>query len=143
MEDYPVEHRKILVQEYQQIRKTTDWSLVENKVVEKALEKDLYSICVIDADKLIGIGRVIGDGALYFYVQDVIVSPSYQGKGIGKLIMKNIETFINQNANNNSFIGLMAAKNTKEFYYNFSYKERPANKPGMYKIIKNITSQIE
>jgi len=136
MKEYRVEHRKILVQEYQQIRNTTDWNPVENKVVEKALEKDLFSICVLDANKIIGIGRVIGDGALYFYIQDVIVSPDYQGKGIGKLIMKNIETFINQNANNNSFVGLMAAKKTNEFYWNFGYKERPANKPGMYKLIK-------
>ncbi len=136
MKEYLIEHRKILVQEYQQIRKTTDWNPVENKVVEKALEKDLFSICVIDADQIIGIGRVIGDGALYFYIQDVIVSPDYQGRGIGKLIMKNIETFINQNANNNSFVGLMAAKETKEFYFNFGFKERPAIKPGMYKVIK-------
>ena len=136
MKKYRIEHRKILPKEYLQIRKTTDWNPIEDEVVKKALEKDLFSICVMDADKLIGIGRVIGDGALYFYIQDVIVSPNYQCKGIGKLIMKNIEVFITQNANNNSFVGLMAAEGVKEFYCNFGYLERPVDQPGMYKVIK-------
>ena len=96
----------------------------------------IFSICISDHDKVIGIGRVIGDGAIYFYIQDVIVLPEYQGKGIGKLIMKNIEEFIKKNANDNSFVGLMAAYRVKEFYHKYGYFERSNDKPGMFKIIK-------
>jgi len=138
MNNYKLEIRKIKVEEYQELRKTTGWNLIEDEIVKIALENNLFSVCVFDGDKLIGMGRVIGDGAIYFYIQDIIVLPEYQGKGVGKLIMNNIELFLNKAANNNSFIGLMAAKDVKEFYNKFGYNERPENRPGMYKtIVKN------
>jgi GNAT superfamily N-acetyltransferase len=133
---YNIEQRKIKVGEYQTIRKTTGWDMLEDSVVEKALQRDLFSVCVFDNDKLIGIGRVIGDGAIYFYIQDIIVIPDYQKKEIGKLIMEDVEDYILNNSNANSFIGLMAAVGVKEFYYKYGYAERPINRPGMYKVIK-------
>jgi len=32
-------------------------------------------------------GRIVGDGVTICYIQDVIVLPEYQGKGIGKAII--------------------------------------------------------
>lgn len=110
--------------------------MLEDWVVKKALKNDLYSVCVFDENNLIGIGRVIGDGGIYFYIQDVIVHPDYQGKGVGKTIMERIELFLRGKADNNSFIGLMAAEGVKDFYRGFGYEERAENRPGMYKIIK-------
>ena len=136
MSNYKIEIRRLRTNEYQSLRKTTDWFQIEDEVVYKSLENDLYSICVSDNDKIIGMGRIVGDGAIYFYIQDVIVLPEYQGKGVGKLIMNHIEAFLNKNASNNSFIGLMAADGVTEFYQKFGYVERPENMPGMYKMIK-------
>lgn len=96
----------------------------------------MYSICIFDEDEIIGIGRVIGDGAIYFYIQDVIVHPKYRGKKVGALIMKNIGAFLHKTANKNSFIGLMSAKNVKNFYKKYGYTERSEDSPGMYKYIK-------
>ncbi|MCX6186832.1 MAG: GNAT family N-acetyltransferase [Bacteroidetes bacterium] len=136
-DDFRLKIRKIRVEEYQSLRKTTSWDLIEDNIVKTALENDLFSICVYDNEKLIGMGRVIGDGAIYFYIQDIIVTPEYKGRGVGKLIMSKIELFLNETSNNNSFVGLMAVAGVKEFYYKFGYKERPDNRPGMYKIIKH------
>ena len=135
MKPFRIECRKIRVEEYQKLRNTTSWNSFEDELVKKALDADLFSVCLFDGDKIIGMGRVIGDGVIYFYIQDVIVLPEYQGKGVGKLIMEKLENFINQTANNNSFIGLMAAENVKGFYTRFGYKERPENRLGMYKVI--------
>ncbi len=132
-----IENRKISVEEYQSTRKTTGWAMLDDVVVSKGLENDLHSVCIFDSNKLIGIGRVVGDGAIYFYIQDIIVIPEYKGKGIGKLIMNNIETYLINNTNNNSFVGLMAAEGVHAFYYKFGYAERAESKPGMFKMIKN------
>lgn len=129
------EQNKLTTTEYQSIRETTDWCSLKNDMVEKALKNDLFSISVYDKDKLIGIGRVIGDGAIYFYLQDIIVIPEYQNKGIGLLMMEKIEEYFSIAANSNSFIGLMAAKDVKEFYEKFGYKVRPSDRPGMYKMV--------
>lgn len=131
-----IENRKISVAEYQMMRKTTGWAMLDNDVVERALENDLFSVCVFDDEKLIGIGHVVGDGYIYFYIQDIIVIPSYQNKGIGRIIMENIEAYLSQATNNNSFIGLMAADDVEDFYKRFGYQIRPVNKPGMFKMVK-------
>ncbi len=39
-------------------------------------------------DKLVGIARAVGDGATIVFVQDLIVVPSYQRRGIGKQLMQ-------------------------------------------------------
>ena len=136
MKNVKIVRRKITVEEYQVLRGTTDWFQLEDHVVEKSLDNDLFSVCLFDDDKLVGIGRIVGDGAIYFYIQDIIVIPSHQGKGIGTLIMNEIESYLNDNAYNNSFIGLMAAEGVQGFYHRFGYKERDNNKPGMSKLMK-------
>ncbi len=128
-----IEIRKLTVSEYQTLRQTTGWDMLDDKVVKMALENDLFSLIVVDGNTPIGMGRVIGDGGIYFYIQDIIVHPKYQKAGIGKLIMQHIETFLKESAPHNAFIGLMAAAGVQEFYHSFGYKVRPENGPGMFK----------
>ena len=136
MENFRIEQRHIKVKEYQALRKTTDWFQLEDHVVEKSLKNDLFSVCVFDNEKLIGMGRIVGDGAIYFYIQDIIVIPEYHAKGIGTLIMNEIENYLDKNAFTNSFIGLMAAEGVREFYHKFGYKERDVDRPGMSKLMR-------
>lgn len=125
-----------MLNEYQHLRNTTGWPNIEDEKVAKALDHDLFSVCVLENDKIIGMGRVIGDAAIYFYIQDVIVHPNYQGKGIGRLIMDTIEDYLEKEAGNNAFIGLMAAEGVKDFYKKYGFSERPGNRPGMFKNVQ-------
>jgi len=59
---------------------------------------------------------VIGDGGLYFYIQDVIVHSEYQNQGFGKVLMKEFMNYISANAKTGAFIGLMAAKGLEKYY---------------------------
>lgn len=136
MKNYHLEIRKIKVDEYQSLRNTTGWDSIADEVVKKALKNDLFSVCVLDGEKIIGMGRVIGDGAIYFYIQDVIVHPQHKSRGVGKMIMNSIEKYLDKVTYNNSFIGLMAAEGVKEFYEKYGYLERPAGRPGMFKVVK-------
>jgi hypothetical protein len=43
-------------------------------------EHTIYSLCVYDENKLICYGRNIGDKTIFLYIQDIMVSPEYQGK---------------------------------------------------------------
>ncbi|MEE4255658.1 MAG: GNAT family N-acetyltransferase [Bacteroidales bacterium] len=136
MENIRIERRRLTVDEYQYLRGTTNWFKIEDKAVEKSIDNELFSVCVYDGQKIVGMGRIVGDGAIYFYIQDIIVIPSYQGKGLGVRIMNEIETFLLENAYNNSFIGLMAADGVHEFYLKFGYEKRDDKKPGMSKLMK-------
>nr|WP_299341237.1 GNAT family N-acetyltransferase [Allomuricauda sp.] len=131
-----IEVRRIEVKEYQLLRAQTNWNPIEDTTAQTALENDLYSVIVLDDNKPVAMGRVIGDGAIYFYVQDIIVHTAYRDMGIGNLVMEHIEYFLEGAAQPNSFIGLMAAKGTQKFYRRFGYKERESESPGMFKILK-------
>lgn len=76
-------------------------------------------------------GRVIGDG-LYYYIQDLIVHPAHQSKGIGRKTMGMLMQYINSTAPKGSFIGLMAAKGLEKFYLEFGFQKRPDDAPGMF-----------
>ena len=61
-------------------------------VAETSIKNSIFSVTVKDSHKLIGMGRIVGDGAIYYYIQDIVVHPEYQGQGIGKKIMKEVHS---------------------------------------------------
>ena len=137
MSRYKVEIRKPTIGEYQTLRASAGWSSIDDERIRAALQKDLYTVCIVHLNELVGMGRVIGDGAIYFYIQDVIVLPEHQGNGVGSIIMKNIERFLGGKAKDNAFVGLMAAEGVSAFYKRFGYLERPPRGPGMFKVVNN------
>lgn len=64
---------------------TSNPSLVEN-----AYKHSLRILGAYDSEKLVGIIRVVGDGYSIIYVQDIIVLPEYQRKGIGTSLLKKV-----------------------------------------------------
>ena len=131
-----IEHRIPTVDEYFEIRKTTNWWDVNKTAAEKALEASLFSVVAVENEYVVGFGRIVGDGGLYFYIQDLIVRPEFQNKGIGKSLMSEIMDFIKTNAKTGAFVGLMAAKGIAEYYKTFGFQTRDSDAPGMYKVIQ-------
>lgn len=130
-----IEHRNPSVAEYQLLRGSTDWEELEDATVEKGLQGSLFSVCFTVGGELAGAGRIVGDGAIYFYIQDVIVLPEYQKTGLGDMIMAELEEWLKENTQKHSFIGLMATEGIKDFYTRFGYSERGGRKPGMFKMM--------
>ena len=46
--------------------------------------------------------------------------------------------YIDNNANNNSFVGLMASEGVEKFYNKLGFETRPASRPGMYMINRKV-----
>jgi len=117
-------------EEYLYLRQLVGWNLLERDVVEKALPASLYCVCAVVDRTVIGMARIIGDGGLAYYIQDVIVIPEYQRKGIGTQLMNKIMEYIRTNAYNNSVVGLMAAKGKELFYTRYGFTIRSDNNLG-------------
>ena len=135
MGSFRIEERSINPEEYLGLRATTNWLPVSREQAVIALSNDLFSVCVLHNRELVGIGRLIGDGAVYYYIQDIIVKPEYQDRGIGSRIMESLENYLIKNAPAGSFVGLMAAEDTEGFYKQYGYEKRASNRPGMFKYI--------
>lgn len=59
-------------------------------MLANAYKHSLKILGAYDAEKLVGIIRVVGDGYSMVYIQDIIVLPEYQRKGIGTLLLERI-----------------------------------------------------
>lgn len=130
-----IEERTPTFDEYISLRQSASWKLTEEIPTKNALENALYSVIATENEKVIGVGRVIGDGGLYYYVQDLIVDPDYQCRGYGRAMMSKLMNFIKQHASPGSIIGLMAAPGLEDFYREFGFESKPEYGTGMYIII--------
>jgi GNAT superfamily N-acetyltransferase len=122
------------ISDYRRLRAAVGWSELAPETMGKGLEGSLYSVCVRRGEEVVGCGRVVGDGAVYFYIQDVIVLPEHQGQGLGARIMDRIVAYLDGHAHQNSFIALMAAKGAEGFYERYGFTRRPPDRPGMFLI---------
>jgi len=117
-------------EEYNWLRSLVGWSTYQESVIENALPNTLYCVCAYRGDALVGMARIIGDGGMVYYIQDVIVIPDYQRQGIGTQMMDMIMVYIRLHASQNSIIGLMSALGKEAFYEKYGFKIRPTEKYG-------------
>ena len=80
-----------------------DWSTMQG-----SLDGSLAGAVVTDGGATVGMGRLVGDGVKYFYVQDMVVAPGHQQRGVGKLILDALLEHVAEVAPDHAFVGLFA-----------------------------------
>jgi len=50
----------------------------------------------VEGDEVVGMGRLVGDGALTLYVSDICVAPEHQGKGLSRLILNALVSHVDE-----------------------------------------------
>jgi ribosomal protein S18 acetylase RimI-like enzyme len=136
MNEFTLLKRLPTIEELKSFHVAVGWDNVDDAAIATALKNSLFGCVVLHNGRTIGCGRVIGDGGMYFYIQDIIVLPEYQGRGLGLLLMQAVMDHIGNIARPNAFIGLMAAKDKAGFYLKFGFAERPPGRPGMFIVWK-------
>ncbi len=58
--------------------------------LKNGYRNSLYILGAYEGDKLVGIIRTVGDGVTIVFIQDLLVLPEYQHKGIGTMLIKAI-----------------------------------------------------
>ena len=106
-------------------RANEGWGEISQETAEASLSASLVNVCAFEGERLAGFGRVVGDGHLYFYIQDLIVAPTYRGRGVGKQIMERLIEEIKNRATSGAMIGLMSAHGKEAFYKKFGFIVRP------------------
>lgn len=108
--------------------------------VKIALENTIATFTCYDNNVPVGMVRLIGDGGMSFYIKDFVVIPSYQGKGVGTLLIKTVENYIKDIKNDDWAVSLelISTKDAINFYKKHGFEERPCDwdGPGMFKMIR-------
>ena len=68
-------------------------------------------------------GRIIGDGGCFYTVVDIAVAPPYQGRGLGKRIMKALDEWLRANAEPSAYVTLVADGEARHLYAKYGFVE--------------------
>jgi ribosomal protein S18 acetylase RimI-like enzyme len=109
--------------DYKRLNTLVGWGMYKNfNVAEVALKNTLFSVMAIDGDSVVGMGRIVGDGAIFFYLQDIVVAPDYQRQGIGTAIMDALVAWLDEHAPAKAYISLFTGCDKAAFYERYGFK---------------------
>jgi GNAT superfamily N-acetyltransferase len=131
------------IEEYRYLCTAVGWEAVMNlSAASKALPNSLYGVVAICDGQTVGMGRVVGDGAIFYYVQDVAVLPAHQGKGVGSQIVGRLTDMVKRDAPEKAFLGVFAAEGTLSFYEQFGFEQHPVL-TGMFQVVPSKEEQTQ
>lgn len=96
-----------------------------------ALGNSLFTASLYDGEKLIGFGRIVGDGGITYVVSDIMVDKAYRRRGLAEQIMKAVDAYFDRNAHGDSYISLIANRPADRLYLKHRFEYLPENKCGM------------
>jgi len=128
---------------YNSLRNILGWKQFSEEQAHRALYNSLYCACVYERECIIGMGRIVGDDCICFYIQDVMVIPEKQNQGVGKIIMNNLMNYLHINAAKGAYIGLMCKKGLTGFYEQYNFMSRPSETKGPGMVIYDFEPRYE
>ncbi len=131
MSDYRLVERVPLVEEYNSVRAAAGLGERDPGAAALGLTNTLFGVCVESSERVVGIGRIIGDGGLFFQIVDVAVVPERQGEGLGTLVMEALVSWLEGNASIGAYVQLVAAEGTTGFYERHGFRIRTPEASGM------------
>ena len=93
--------------------------------LRQGFENSMLTLAAYEGGQLLGIIRTVGDGATIVFVQDILVFPKYQRKGVGSALLqavldmyrhvRQIELVTDNTQNTIAFYKYMGFKEMSEF----------------------------
>lgn len=118
------------------------WEPPCREQVERALKNTKAAFVAYEGEKAMGMVRLIGDGGMSFYIKDFAVLPEYQGKGVGQMLLRELQQYLLEHIGKDWAVSLelISSKEAVKFYKKHGFEERPCewDGPGMFKMIRNI-----
>jgi len=71
--EYRIEKNALTPEVYEHLREKVSLQHYEREDVEEALAHTLFSVVVKEGEIPVGIGRIVGDGRIVFFIKDVVV----------------------------------------------------------------------
>lgn len=98
---------------------------------QAGLPQTLYGVHVAHESEVVGMGRMIGDGALFIHIVDIAVDPAHHGHGIGSAIIDAIMRHIRSTVPAETYVSLMANGEAWRLYERFGFSDVLPDARGM------------
>jgi ribosomal protein S18 acetylase RimI-like enzyme len=117
--------------EYRQLRVLCGLSPKSAEAAARGLPNSLFAVTIRDGDRLIAMGRVVGDGGCNFEVVDIAVHPGYQRRGLGSRVMAAIMAWLEAHAPETAYVSLIADDHAPALYEKFGFRPTAPDSIGM------------
>lgn len=115
--EWRLERRVATPAEHRRLTEAAGWGdAFDWPTLPASLDGSLFGVVALAGDAAVGMGRLVGDGVKYFYVQDVAVDPAWQGRGIGQAIVDALLAWVGEVAPSTAFVGLFATEEAMQLY---------------------------
>jgi GNAT superfamily N-acetyltransferase len=109
----------------------------QRDAIDIGLKHSFFSVCAESEGEAIGLGRVIGDGALHLYLTDVVVHPAFQRRGVGTAIVAALTAWVDRVPFPNTIVSLIPTPGLVSFYQRHGYKAQKSHSPAMNKWVNS------
>lgn len=122
-------------EEHRALFEAVGWQPYTTAETEHALAHTLAGVVAVAGSTTIGMGRVIGDGGKFFYIQDFAVHPDHQRGGVGQQMLDRLLSWITAHAPGEPFIGLFATAVAIPFYRRAGFAPHTDALTGMWMVV--------
>jgi GNAT superfamily N-acetyltransferase len=131
MEGYDLAVEVPAAADYRRLRVAAGLSPKSAQAAAAGLPNTVYGVVIRKDGQAVGMGRVVGDGGLFFQVVDIAVEPAHQGRGLGKAIVGALVAHLQQTAPVGAHISLLADGEAHRLYAQFGFKPTAPAAVGM------------
>jgi GNAT superfamily N-acetyltransferase len=108
--------------DYRRLRVAAGLSPKSAEAADAGLPNTIRGAMIHHDGRLVGMGRIVGDGGTAFLVVDIAVEPKHQGLGLGKAIVGSLVDYLHESAPAGAAISLFADGDARHLYAQFGFK---------------------
>ena len=135
--DYNVVDRVPTVTEHRRLAEAVGWARSFRwDAIPASLAASWCGAVVEDAaGNVVAMGRVVGDGAFFFYAQDIAVHPDHRRLGLGRTVMDRLRIQVSAMAGGDAFLGLFSTPEAEKLYRDTGFTPE-AGLTGMWQVVR-------
>ena len=125
-------HRPPTVAEFAAVTAAVGFKPHPEEAIALGLANSFCCVCALDGEEVIGVGRIVGDGALHFYLTGIMIIPVWQRRGVGTRIVEALLARVKEVPYENALIEALPLPRLDRFYARFGFRACRQYAPGMH-----------
>lgn len=122
----------ISIEEFCRLRESVGFQKLTTGQAEAVLSNTSFVVNAVYDGKSVGVVRVFTDFITDAYITDVIITPDFQGRGLGRKLISNVLAYLKENSVSDVKLtcSLYANPGKEGFYEKFGFQKLPNEKYG-------------
>ena len=130
--DYELVMKPPPVEDYVRLRQRAGLSPKTQEQATAALRGGWAACHIVHrSGRVVGMGRLLGDGGWYFHVIDMAVLPDHQRRGLGDTILSALLACVRERAPGGAYVNLLADPPGRRLYERHGFSETAPGSIGM------------